>query len=211
MLAAQMAAAHVPRFLGEPIRLDVLGTEALQHPNAADGLFDHGGQLGRFLLHGHDRRMDPAGEPVRQQVDERQREQGDGGEQRIEDEQNGGDAKHGGEVGERHRDHHHEGVHLLEIGTRPGEELTGLGVIVEPDVMPLEVGEELSRSTVSHQRASGRRTSGETPHGAGDDSGDHDQPDPQQDRISPGHQRPVDRNPGRQGTVTFPRSRTGRP
>ena len=58
------------------------------------------------------------------------------------DEQDHGDREHGDDVGDRERDHHDEGLDLLEVGVGPAHQLAGLGAVVEREVEALEVGEE---------------------------------------------------------------------
>ena len=44
-------------------------------------------------------------------------------------------------IGERDQ-HDHDHVDLVDVGVRAGHELAGLGLVVEREVQPLEVGEQ---------------------------------------------------------------------
>ena len=51
-------------------------------------------------------------------------------------------ASDGRGVRDRDRDHHDEGLHLLQVGVRPAHQLAGLHIVVEREVQALEVGED---------------------------------------------------------------------
>ena len=138
---------------GELGQLHGLRPEALHHAHARHGLLDHGRHLGRLGLHGQHGGVDVGGEPLGQDVDDRQRDERAEGEQRVHGQQHRGHADDQGQVRHRQRDHHDEGLHLLEVVAGPAHELPGLRPVVEADVERLQVREEpLPQPTLGQAR-----------------------------------------------------------
>ena len=164
------------------VGLHLLGTEPLDHPNAADALLDDGGELRLLDLHRQHRRMDAVREALRQQVDDRQRRQGDEREQRLRREQHHDDRGDHRQVGRSDRDHHDEALDLLQIARRAAHQLPGLRVIVEADVQSHDVREQLlAQSGLGHpalakgEQAPPSREDSSDHCGSGDEAG----PEPQ--------------------------------
>ena len=63
-------------------------------------------------------------------------------EHRVDRQQDHRDGEHGDAVGDRERDHHDEGLDLLQVRVGPAHQLAGLGPVVEREVQALEVGEQ---------------------------------------------------------------------
>ncbi len=119
-----------------------LGGKALHDPHACNGLFDHGRQLRRLLLHSHHRRVQAGREALGEHVHERQRPEGEHRQHRVDPHEDHEHRKDGGQVGDG-EGHEHDGVlDLLQVGVGPAHELTGLLAIVVGEVEALEVGEE---------------------------------------------------------------------
>ena len=75
------------------------------------------------------------------------------GQQGVHGQQHGGDTDDEREVRQRERDHHDEGLHLLQVVAGPAHELSGLRPVVEADVERLQVGEEpLAQPTFGQAR-----------------------------------------------------------
>ena len=127
---------------GEAAGLDPLGAEALDDPDAGDRFLDDRGELGRLALDAHDAGEQAAREPGGEHVEERQRAEGEQGEDRVDHGQDDGHGDDGDGVGDGQRDHDHELLDLLEVGVGPAHQLSGLGLVVEREVEPLEVGEQ---------------------------------------------------------------------
>jgi hypothetical protein len=172
--------------LGQLRRLHRLGAEPLDDAHAGDGLLDHRRQLGLLLLDGHDGRMDALREPAGEPVDQRQRQHGEHGQHGVQREQDGDAAPHHEERRDRERDHHDEGLDLQQIAARPAHQLTRLRTVVEADVQPHEVREQLLSQ---HRLGEAALAEGEVPARGGEDgddhAGDHDQAGPHHERPEP--------------------------
>ena len=116
------------------------------------------------------------------------------------DEQDHGHAEHGHGVGDGERDHHHEGLHLLEIGVAAAHQLTGLHLVVVGEVEALDVGEQSVAEPLldqpclaeGHVAAAAGEHAGDQAH-PGDGQGPHEQRAHVAGAVRPPFDAPVDR------------------
>jgi hypothetical protein len=124
-------------------RLDRLGPEALHDPDAGERLLHHARELGELLLQVEAHRLHPLGEERGRDVEERQRAQREQCQQRAREHDDRDHRDEHQRARHREREQDDDGVHLLDVGIGPGHELPGLGLVVEREVQPLQVREEL--------------------------------------------------------------------
>ena len=165
----------------------LLGAEPLHDPDPADGLLDHGGEIGLFGLHREHRGMDRLGEPPSGDVHQRQRRQGDERQQRVGDEQDHRDGDDHRRVRQRDRDHHHEVLDLVEIARRPAHQLAGLGPVVVADVERHDVAEQLlAQPGLGPSRLAEGVEATERGERTGEHAGDGDEADPEPQLLALG-------------------------
>ena len=150
-------------------------TEALDHPDAGDGLLDLLRDVRRLLL-GRPRRREqrPPG-PDRHDRRGRQHDERDEGEQRREPQhrRDRGDDERGGAERERH--HRQQPLHELQVGDRPRRHLPGAQRVLPLAVEPRDGVEDAPAQVVLdvERQAAGEVAADER--GAVLDEGEHDQ------------------------------------
>ena len=136
------AVEHRVGFGVEAALLHPLRAEPLHDPHARDALLDHSREVAELLLELERDGRDATGEARRGDVEERKRAQGEQRERDALQHHHDDDADEDERARRGERDEHHDLVDLLDVADRAGHQLSGLGLVVEGEVQPLEVREQ---------------------------------------------------------------------
>ncbi len=122
--------------------------EALDHPDAADGLVHHSGDGRRLLLRGPGRREQPLAAELRDPPQRGAHHQGDQGERRRQPQHHQEGHHEHDQVAGHHRQHREQAVDQLEVRGRPADHLAGVEAVLAVAVQPPERPEEVAAQVV---------------------------------------------------------------
>ena len=122
--------------------LHPLDAEALHDAYARHALLHHAGDVGELLLQLHPDRVHAVVEPGRGEVEQRQQAEREQREARAAHHEDHDHRAHLDRARDRQRHEQDDVVDLLDVGVRVRHQLTGLRLIVEGEVQPLEMRDE---------------------------------------------------------------------
>ena len=126
---------HSPHRLG-------LSPKGLDHPDPADSLLDHAGEIGQSLLDIERESGDTSGVSGGEQEQHRYGERGDDAQQRVEQDQHDDRYRHQADVGHGDGEHGENQADLGQVGRGPGHQFAGRHPVVETEGQPLDVLEQ---------------------------------------------------------------------